>query len=309
MVNNIKVTNFGSKSVYVGTVTASFPYKANELVLKAINRGFPLYSVDHLNETALFAAMCKNVYTKLAERTQDVIKNKFIEMKAHANASDCTISVTCAANRTAVKRIAKLMVSAMDPSKLFPLYSQKIKTLGESPSRECFNHCADKLYKAVKSSLDIVITGKVFLSSDEIKYVHDKVKEEVDAFSAIEGDKKAMTVKSTPDAINMPSVKIPQGLMGLLIKDYIKSQLRVWVHYGGDKLYIRATESKVEKLSDDEKMEKYSTKVAAVLKKHYQGYINIAAKRAYGSVSALVTDAGKEMSAKSIMTALKAALK
>lgn len=307
--SNLKVTAVQSKTSPASCVVISIPYKANELVLQAIRGKTELATLDSMFETVAFHAAVCGAFYKMAGRAQDIVKNKFIEMKHHVTGSSCTVSVTCAANRTAIKKVAKVLVSALNPTAQYQYFAYACRQLGETPDRECFNHCADRLAKAV-SDAEVLVVGKAVITDDERRDLSKKLGELVDKYASVSGSKKLATPsKAQKVSLDLPSVKYPSGVPGLIVKSYVKSSLHVPAMFAGDKLYVHSTEGRVDKLSDKDRISRYVKSLEKIVAKDSAALLFIAAKRCMGSVSTLVSNSKMSMTKSALESVIKDAMK
>ena len=307
--SNIKVTAIQSKTSPASCVVVSIPYKANELVLQAIRGKIELATLDNMFETAVFDAAVCGAFYKMASRAQDIIKNKFLEMKHHVTGSSCTVAVTCAANRTAIKKVAKALVSALNPAAQYQYFATACRKLGETPDRDCFNHCADRLAKAI-SDAEVLVVGKAVITDDERRDLSKKLGELVDKYASVSGSKKmGSPSKAQKVSLDLPTVKYPSGIPGLLVKSYVKSTLHTQAMFSGDKLYVRSTEGRVDKLNDKDRISRYVKSLEKTASKDPMALLFIAAKRCMGSVSTLVSNSKMSMTKSALESTIKDAMK
>lgn len=307
--SNIKVSTLQSKTSPASCVVVSIPYKANELVLQAVRGKHSLASLDNFFETLAFHAAVTGAFYKTSSRIQDVLKNKFLEMKHHVTGSSCTVSVTCAANRTAVKKTAKALIAALNPAAQYQYFAYACRKLGETPSRECFNHCADRLIKAMGDA-EVLVVGKSVITDEEKRDLGKKLGELVGKYAAVDGAKKMVSPSKVQKVdLDMPILKYTPGVAGLVAKSYVKSSLKAPAVFSGDKLYVDSTQGKVDKLNDKDRISRFVKSLEKTAAKDPAALVFVAGKRCMGDVSALLSDAKSSMTKASLESMIKAALR
>lgn len=253
----------GARAAANACVTVSLPAAgANPHVLQALECGAAPASREELDSATILYTAYEVARSKLAGTPLEAMRNKVTGVACGAVDGEFMVSVVCANSGTAIRRVLGVVLKSLNPARLFAKYSVNIRRLGEAPSRECFNFCADAIVRQLRQQTRVTVTGKITsvlgdrTRTARLEEALGKLADKLDP-AAVEGAKKHRAA-GKKEAAETGAVRLPLGAPftgafgGLLAKHYLESNLSSKVLVDSKSVYApKELAKRVEKLLAD----------------------------------------------------------
>lgn len=125
-------------------------------------------------EAAVAYALFELIRDKLIGSPLEVARSKVDHIAVHAHGNHLVIAWNTQGNQSSLRKTVGVVLKCLQPNTLFSRYSDNLKLLGGKPSRECFNHCANKLISGIEKGVHFVAAGKIKLASSADKQMMQK---------------------------------------------------------------------------------------------------------------------------------------
>jgi hypothetical protein len=216
-------------------------------------------------EAALAYALFETIRDKLSGSSLEILKNRCTSIKCYTVNGNLVISYYTAGTGSALRKSCGIVLSSLNPIKLFSKYSENIKFLsGKGGNRGEFNFVAKKLAEGIKKDIHITAIGKITTDATKLKDIVGVLVNklaQIDIAPAKEITsigKHVSVVKENP----YPIVKCT-GLDASLVSDYIRNNsngMAVSIVPEGVVVYNHSWESKRNQLKDTKRIKDYVTK-------------------------------------------------
>lgn len=249
-------------------VSISIPFKG--VCDKCLNRlksscGPPEELMGGSEEAALAFALYETIRDKLSGSPLEIMKNRCTNINVANISGNLVISFHTAGTGSSLRKASGLVLSCLNPIKLFAKYSENIKFLsGKGGNREEFNFVSKKLAEGIKKSISITAVGKINTDTTKLKDIVAVLANKLsDVEIAPTKDTKPPAKKSTPQDGNAYPIVKCSGLDAAVISDYIRNNsngMAVSITDAGVVIYNQSWESKRKQLKDSKRIKDYVAK-------------------------------------------------
>lgn len=113
------------------------------------------------DETSVLYSMYLAAENKVKGTPLDISRNRVSQINCSFVDGHFVVYWNCHGSLTYVRKSINNVLKTMVPS--YSAYEKCMKSIGLSPSREIFNHCANKITSSLKKSIHIAAIGKISL--------------------------------------------------------------------------------------------------------------------------------------------------
>jgi hypothetical protein len=221
-------------------------------------------------EAALAYSLFETIRDKLSGSCLEVTKTKASEVNCASIDGNLVITFHTMGTKTALIKTVGLLLTTLNPTKLYTKYSENMKFLsGKGSPKEVFNFVAKKLSEGIKQSIYITAVGRINIT-------HEKIKEgiqtllgklpsiEMPGAKEIDTPEKRDTLKVDKP---YPVVKC-SGFAAAVIGDYIRNNsngFAIEITDDGVTVYNHGWETKHKQLKDKDRITVYVQKKYAKL--------------------------------------------
>lgn len=229
------------------------------------NCGEPDALMKGSEESALLFALYETVRDKLSGSGFDIMKSKSSNVKCAYINDNVVLSFHTAGTGTALRKASGLLLSVMNPVKLFSRYSENIRFLsGKGGKREEFNFVAKKLAEGIKKSISITVIGKINIDKPKMEDILKVLVKKVPEIDLKDFSDSAAPAKKTPEKEekSYPLIKC-DGIAAVVTADYIRNNsvgMSVEINNDGITVYNHLWESKHKQLKDAKRVTDYVSK-------------------------------------------------
>jgi hypothetical protein len=161
---NINLFLKETKKVADASVTIDFPCKLNDYTLACLKAPHGTTDDKHVHDSLSILAYSIYECAELALRGNPlaVSKSRVSSVGCAHSSGKFVIHFNTHGSLTYVRKASQLVIKCMDLKKLWPSYDKNTRSLGNTPNKSIFNHCANALSSGL-SKLQISVIGKVSL--------------------------------------------------------------------------------------------------------------------------------------------------
>lgn len=171
-------------------------------------------------QAALAYALFHTIRDKLVGSPLEVARSRVSRIECYAKEGKFMISWNTQGSVSALRKTIGIVLSTMNPHKLFAKYSTNIKNLGGKANRDEFNYVANQMVDSIKKSIKIAVVGRIKVDAVKLKDILAKVDKKQQKLSHEKGIKPGPHDKFTH---SFPSIKAT-GIASVAAEDYIRSQ-------------------------------------------------------------------------------------
>jgi hypothetical protein len=231
---NIHLKILPLQKVHNLSVSVTIPYKCSsyafdQLMMNNLN----CHSKDDnkcivysgAEESSVGFSLYELVREKLIGSPLEMARCKVDHVECKVHDDSLVLSWNTQGNQSSLRKTIGVVLKCMQPNSLFSRYNDNLKLLGGKPSRECFNHCANKLIDALEKNIEFVAIGKIKLVSTDDKKLMQKSFDV--ACNKYVKNSKAKNIHSPPKhseyESNYPYINCSDGASAILTSEYIRT--------------------------------------------------------------------------------------
>ncbi len=237
-------------------------YKVDKHCLKQLRGGEPCEEKeahDGAESAALAYALFELVRDKFIGSPLEMSRSRVSRVECHSLNGKFLITYNTQGSVSMLRKTVGLVLSTLQPSKLFSRYAENSKLLGVKVDRKHFNHEANLMCAAIKKSVKFVAAGKIKVDGPKLKEVLDKVVGKQPKLEVAPAKIVAKPPKREAYKQEYPVVKA-SGIAAVVVADYVRSKstgMHVCVHDEGVVVYNHAWESKRKMLKKADRIKDY----------------------------------------------------
>jgi hypothetical protein len=206
-------------------------------------------------QSALAYALYHTIRNKMVGSPLELSKSRVSRIECYAHDGKFLISWNTQGSLSALRKTLSIVLSSINPHKLFSKYSTNIKNLGGKVDRDEFNYVANQMVDSIKKSISIAVVGRIKMDLPKIKDLLDRINKKQPTLSHEKGLKKPG--EHDKFTHNFPSIKA-SGISSAVTEDYIRSSGMGTTSINGEIIiYNKSFESKKESLKQKDKIKKY----------------------------------------------------
>ena len=305
---DLRIEPTKARGINSATCVVAFPLKTNPWVLESLHCGSMPISTKNLDESILAYAVYKIAWKKLMSPSKSGIASGATSVKWGSHGDEFQICATVGPRISSVRKAAGLIVSSLKFGSLFSKYSSYCRSIGIKPEKSAFEHAATAANAALNSGVTIVATGRLAISKRELvdhaaEVINGKLK-----ITQASGKGSSRSVESKEKPEDYYDERSAAGLEGVVAKGYIDQQIPECSHLHGGKLWIsKKSVTKVENSASPDRIKQYVRGLESLKDEMVPAIVHIGAMHGY--VSTKYLDAGKSLSASSLVSAVSKVLK
>ena len=195
--------------------------KTNLINLKTNNP--PSALINGAESSALGFALYEVIRDKFVGSPLELSRSRVSRVDCDSINGKLLISWNTQGSFSMLRKTIGLVLSTLDPMKLFSKYSENMKLLGGKSDRNVFNSKANELINAIKKNIKFVVCGRVKLDSAKIKELLEKVEKKLPSMESPSAKEMSKPPSYTEFSCDFPTIKV-SGVAAVAVADYIKSK-------------------------------------------------------------------------------------
>jgi hypothetical protein len=260
---NITITLGVTKKVADIIISISIPFEGiATCCLKRLkcNCGEPGELMVGSEEAAMAFATFEVIRDKLTGSGLEIFKTKVSNVDCYSIDKHLTINFSTQGTGTSLRKTVGIVMSTLNPIKLFSKYSENIKFLsGKGGNREEFNYCAKKLADGIKKGIHITAVGKINTDKSKLSDILDVIVSKIPELELPSAKEISSPQKRQKDTETYSVVKC-SGLTAVAVADYLRNTsngMAVELVDSGVIVYNMSAESKIKQLNDKKRIEDF----------------------------------------------------
>lgn len=237
-------------------------YKVDSHCLNQFKGGAPCEEKelhDGVEGAALAYALFEVVRDKFIGSPLEMSRSRVNRVECHALNGKFLITYNTQGSVSMLRKTAGLLLSTLQPSKLFSRYAENMKLIGAKVDRDHFNHEANRMCDAIKKSIKFVAVGKIKVDGPKLKDILDKVIGKQPKLEIMPAKSVSKPPKRDTHKQEYPVVK-SSGIAAVVVADYVRSKsggMSVCVDDDGVVVYNHSWETKRNALKKSDRIKDY----------------------------------------------------
>lgn len=171
-------------------------------------------------QSSIAYALYETVRTKMVGSPLEVSRSRVSQIECGTQNGKFMLYFNTQGSVSMLRKNLGIILSVMNPHKLFTKYSTNIKNLGGKADRDVFNFVANQMVDAIKKGIKVAVVGRIKIDGPKLKDILQKVDKKQQKLSTEKGTKPITHDKFTHE---FPVVKA-SGIGAAAVADYIRSQ-------------------------------------------------------------------------------------
>lgn len=196
---------------------------------------------QYTEETCVCYAQYLVIQNALCGTPQAVSKSKVGLVCCGISENCFSITWKTKGTGSAVRKSLGIVLKNLNPVKLFSVYSQCMRSIGNKPDRECFNHCAGQIASELKNKICCGVIGNIKTAGKEKTLIDGMLDVLVKKTNIVVGEKGKKPTGHTECSCGTKISVV--GWKQFITKDYINHKIKgLHVLSDSDGLYISSAQ-------------------------------------------------------------------
>ena len=204
-------------------------------------------------------ALYELIRDKLVGSPLEIIRSRVSRTDCDSINGRFLISWNTQGSFTTLRKTIGLVLSTLDPLKLYSKYAENMKLLGGKNDRNVFNSKANEMIGAIKKNVHFVVCGKIKVDAAKIKDMLSQVEKKMPKMETPSAKEMEKPPSHDEPKSDYPSIKV-SGIAAVALADYIRSKsggMGVEVFDGHIIIYNHSWKTKQTALSKADRIKDY----------------------------------------------------
>lgn len=241
-------------------VIMGIPYKCDKHCMSKLQSNSKCENFHEGAESAALGfALYEVIRDKFIGSPLELSKSRVSRVSCNALNDKLLISWNTQGTGSMLRKTMGLVLSTLNPVKLFSKYSENLKMLGGKVDRKVFNTCASDMVKAINKSVKFVAVGKITTDKSKLNDLISKVVKKQPKMETPAAKDMAKPTKRDAFKPSYPTIKV-SGVAAVAVADYVRSQSGgMGVDVYTDMIIVsnESWDSKKKSLKSAERVKKY----------------------------------------------------
>lgn len=172
---------------------------------------------------ALGFALYEYIRDKLIGSPLELSKSRVSRLECNAINGEFTISWNTQGSYSMLRKTMGLVISTLDPMKLYSKYAENIKLLGGSANRNVFHSKAAEMIAAINKNVKFIAIGRIKTDKPKLMELLEKISKKQPQIQAPHPKEMEAPPKHPECKCDYPKIKV-SGIAAVAVADYIRSK-------------------------------------------------------------------------------------